>query len=223
MSDTPKIIETKNYIPPKKKKGKKSKNGKKGKAWIIVLASVLAVILVYAVALYMNESHIDSETGLRYRMTSLNTCHIVNVGECKDTEIKVPEKIGLFTVTEIEAGAFSEAEGLKRVEIPATVTKIGMDAFYGCKDLEEVTLPEGITEIAERTFDGCESLAAVAVPKSVTKICPNAFTRSGVTVTYPGTAAEWEAVKKDAGWCRDIVIVCTDGTVDADGNPVTEY
>ncbi|MBR6790177.1 MAG: leucine-rich repeat protein, partial [Oscillospiraceae bacterium] len=63
----------------------------------------------------------------------------------------------------------------------------------------------------------CSSLTSVAFPASVTSIGDCAFLDCGsmTSVTYGGTAAQWDAVSKGATIFPDTVteITCSDGTV----------
>lgn len=79
----------------------------------------------------------------------------------------------------IGAGAFSECENLKKVELPKTVgdseNGLGWAAFCGCVNLEDVNIPENLTGIASNTFQGCRSLKSIKIPAAVTSVMDDAF------------------------------------------------
>lgn len=71
------------------------------------------------------------------------------------------------TVTYIGSNAFSNLNGLKRVEIQGGSTIIDQWAFSYCNALEEVILGEGIREIRMQAFAYNPSLRSVEIPGSV--------------------------------------------------------
>ena len=46
----------------------------------------------------------------------------------------------VYTVTEIEDGAFMNCKKLKKVTIPSNITRIGKNAFKGCKKLKTIII-----------------------------------------------------------------------------------
>lgn len=79
----------------------------------------------------------------------------------------------------VGAGAFSECENLKKVELPKTMgdceNGLGWAAFRGCINLEEVNIPENLTGIASETFKNCRSLKSIKIPASVETILDKDF------------------------------------------------
>lgn len=180
----------------------------------VIIAFIAALALIIAGAVYVSSAHTDPATGLQYKISPNSfTCRIVSAAKCEESEIKVPEKIGLYTVTEISGSAFARIDGLKKVEIPETVTKIDVSAFYESKNLEEVKLPSGITEIAPDMFFGCKSLKTIAIPDSVTYIGTSAFEESGLTEIHIG-----ENIKFIDNWafseCFSLTEIEIPGTVE---------
>lgn len=68
----------------------------------------------------------------------------------KTSDIKIPEQIDGFPVTEIAINSFS-FQGLEKVDIPDSVTTIGMSAFIGNK-LKSVKLPRNLESLGEYAF-----------------------------------------------------------------------
>lgn len=73
-------------------------------------------------------------------------------------EVVIPSTYKGLPVKQIDSGAFSDCEGLKKVVIPDSVTEISYRAFYNCTNLTQLTIPENIEAIDTGAFDGCEKL-----------------------------------------------------------------
>ncbi len=75
-----------------------------------------------------------------------------------------------FTVTEISAKAFSQAENIETLKVGNSVTTIGESTFYCCTSLAKVELGSGLTALANSLFSGCEALKEVDIangPESI--------------------------------------------------------
>ncbi len=80
------------------------------------------------------------------------------------------------------------------VTIPASVTEVYKYALLG-SDVTSVTIAKTVTELGNAVFKNCDDL---------------------VTITYGGTKAEWEALKKGTDWDLNTgvyTVVCTDETI----------
>ena len=86
------------------------------------------------------------------------------------TEVILPEGI-----EKINAGAFSYATKLEKINIPSSVKEIGNAAFYYCGSLTNITISKGVTSIGNRAFEMCSSLSSITIPDSVTSIGNRAF------------------------------------------------
>jgi hypothetical protein len=80
-----------------------------------------------------------------------------------------------FTVTSIEASAFSGCSGLTGVSIPNGVTLIPNEAFGWCSSLASVSLPASVTTIGANAFFYCLALTNVVIPSSVSYLANEAF------------------------------------------------
>ena len=94
-------------------------------------------------------------------------------------KIVIPETVTYsgktYSVTSIDASAFSGDSGLTSVTIPNSVTSIGSSAFSGCSGLTSVTIPNSVTSIGSEAFENCSGLTSVTIPSSVTSIGSSAF------------------------------------------------
>jgi len=117
-------------------------------------------------------------------------------GPKTETEFIVPA-----SVTEIGSGAFSGADHLTGIILPAKLEFIDYDAFYNCKGLTSIVIPSGVIEIAEYAFDSCLNLKKIELPLSLSYIGEDAFhrCRSLTEVVYEGTAEMWEDIEIEFG------------------------
>ena len=120
--------------------------------------------------------------GVTYSVTSIEAYAFSGCSGL--TSIEIPN-----SVTAIGSSAFTGCSGLTSVTIPNSVTTIGMEAFYGCSGLTSVTIPNSVTTIEYHAFRDCSSLTSIIIPNSVTSIGVNAFYGcSGLTsVTIPNS------------------------------------
>ena len=114
--------------------------------------------------------------GLAYAISQEGqTCAIIGIGTCTDTEIYIPAKIDGYSVTVIRLGAFNNCNMLTNITLPEGIISIEEDAFSGCINLTSITIPNSVTNIDEFAFRGCIGLTNVKIPKSVTNIGVGAF------------------------------------------------
>ena len=114
--------------------------------------------------------------GLRYKINAdKETCEIVALGQCRDTELVIPETMDGYRVTGIAKEAFKEREKITSVFIPDSVTSIGDYAFSGCRNLTSVVIGDAVTSIGIYAFYHCHALASVTLGASVENIGTYAF------------------------------------------------
>ena len=123
--------------------------------------------------------------------------YAVSAGKTKFLEeIVIPATYNGKAVTKILDGAFSLADNLKSITIPAGVTEIGNSAFYACESLTSITIPESVKVIGLDAFRECTSLESITIPKSLTSIEENSFYGCDIkTVNYAGTKEDWEMIQ----------------------------
>lgn len=137
---------------------------------------------------------------LKYRPSGDGTYYIVSgIGDCKDTDIFIPEVHNELPVKAIDNFAFYECKDLTSITLPACITAIGREAFSGCVRLESIAIPDGVETIGERAFSNCRNLTLMVLPKSLTKIGDSVFSNceSLVDLTIPFVGASRDATNAD--------------------------
>lgn len=140
------------------------------------------------------------------------------------TEITIPSK-----VTEIAKSAFA-GTAIKSLTIPASVTTVGEQAFGECQKLETVRYSGKV--IGDRMFVRCIKLKNFTITKSTTELIGGCFNycESLTQITYEGSLAEWDAVKKNTNWDGHssstvdsplVRIQCLDGYMEYDADAKT--
>ena len=106
---------------------------------------------------------------------------------------------GLETIGE---KAFMYCTALDTIVIPDSVKTIHTGAFMGCYNLTEATLGAGLEKINNDVFFECYSLEVVDITSKITSIGGWAFFDCDLltTITYPGTAADWNAMSFGDYW-----------------------
>ena len=133
----------------------------------IAILVLLVLMLLTAVIEYLLPDVMD------YTVNSdQQTCTITGARNPDDIVLRIPKKIGKYTVTQIAPNAFSNGK-MDFVVIPETVSKIGEKAFYECSELIWVIGLEkctSLTTIEEQTFTYCESIRKITLPESIKTI-----------------------------------------------------
>ena len=98
--------------------------------------------------------------------------------------------------------AFMYCTSLDTIVIPDSVKNIYTGAFMGCYNLTEATLGAGLEKINNDVFFECYSLEVVDITSKITSIGGWAFFDCDLltTITYPGTAADWNAMSFGDYW-----------------------
>ncbi len=97
--------------------------------------------------------------GLEYTLNADDLSYsVTGMGDCKDTDIIIPETHEERPVTAIGDKAFYKNTTITSVTIPNSVATIGQYVFYNCSRLTSVTIGSGVTSIGGATFNGCKGL-----------------------------------------------------------------
>ena len=116
-------------------------------------------------------------------------------GEYHESSYIIPEFIKngneIYTVTEIDEGAFSKEGTINDIQFPNTLKKIGKGAFTNCM-LEKIVLPDGIEELCDWAFSFCGrnpnvfsvvnkacTIQEIYLPSSLKKIGKDCFRACG--------------------------------------------
>ena len=139
------------------------------------------------------------------------------------TELKIPER-----VTELGVNAFA-GTAIKSVTVPSSVVTVGAMAFSECQYLE--TVRYGGKVISDRMFVRCTKLKNLTLTKNVKEIVGGCFNycESLNQITYEGSLADWNAVKKNTNWDSHAIdiesplakIQCLDGYMEYAANTKT--
>ena len=99
----------------------------------------------------------------------------------------VPETVTVsgtsYSVTSVDAFAFSDCTELTSVTLPSSITVIGWGAFSGCSNLKNVTLGTNVSLIAPEAFSGCTALASIKSQNDAAPSIYHASTVDGVNHT----------------------------------------
>ncbi len=104
-------------------------------------------------------------------------------------KITIPDKIGKYTVTEIDE---TRLGGFSSITVPDTVTTINQSAFLGDLLLEEVNFGANsqLKLIDQWAFQDCRSLKSITIPASVETIAYGAFNNSDQKLVGGGEVDE---------------------------------
>ena len=154
-----------------------------------------------------------SDTIDGYVVTEIGTSAFAN--QTSIQTVKFPANL-----KQIGVKAFENCTGLLEVTLPDTITGAGQYCFSGytalkkavlnkgrinivygmfanCTSLTEVVIPDTVENVAKYAFINCRSLTHLNLPASLKLIDMHAFDGAGITtITYAGTKAQWQKVKK---------------------------
>ncbi|MBQ8409192.1 MAG: leucine-rich repeat domain-containing protein, partial [Clostridia bacterium] len=123
------------------------------------------------------------------------TCTLVSIGTCTDTEIVIPSTSpDGYKVTVIGSAALLR-QPITSVTIPNSIILIEKKAFEGCTSLVNVKIPSSVIELGQDAFFGCSSLQSVSI--SASKIGSSAF-RSCSSLTSVKFSSEVKEIGNQA-------------------------
>ncbi|MBQ3527460.1 MAG: leucine-rich repeat domain-containing protein, partial [Clostridia bacterium] len=151
------------------------KKTRKGKLLALLLAAVILARLIPFGAINIFAGTTDD--GWKYTLSGTTLSITGYTGS--ETELVVPETIGLYTVTRIGDSAFSGNKNIKSIDLSnCTALKyIGSYAFNNCSNLESISIPTYTDdnvivnnpdanrnlEIGSTVFAGCTNLRSVYI------------------------------------------------------------
>ena len=121
------------------------------------------------------EADKNASLGLTFALNDdKNSYSVVDLGNCKDTNVIIPRYYKGLPVTKIDDGAFLNRAEITSVIVPEGVLNIGDGAFRECISLTSITLPSTLTSIGEYAFYNC-ALSVVVLPEGLGEIKQYAF------------------------------------------------
>ena len=153
-----------------------------------LICAALVAALLGTVCLCCTGCEKASE-GLLYESNGDGTCTLVDIGECTDTVLRVPETApGGERVTAVSAYAFAGNTTLTALYLPRSVQMVEESAFAGCTALQSVCFCEGLKEISGNAFSGCTALQSVTTEGMTEEVTLQTEQKNAagqnVTVTY---------------------------------------
>ncbi len=104
----------------------------------VIASTAEYALTVGAVNHIYTPEYIAYSAGLEFESNGDGTCYLIGIGECTDTEIKIPaQSPNGDAVIGIDRNAFS-GEAITSVSIPKSVEEIGRNAFSNCTSLTDV-------------------------------------------------------------------------------------
>lgn len=99
-----------------------------------------------------------------------NACMLTEIGGENVGELKIPEKLGGYTVITIAPAICKGREDIEALEIPDTVEEIGEEAFAKCSRMRTLKIGKGLRAVGENgyhsgtgTFHACTGLETIEV------------------------------------------------------------
>ncbi len=135
----------------------------------IISAALVAALLGTSIMSGTVLAAKKTDSGLTYKVSGKNATITGYKGT--STKVKIPKKIGKYTVTKIGKNAFLGNTKIKSVSVPKTVTAIEYGAFGGADKLTKVTVASDskLKSIGTWAF-GRSGIKSFVMPDSVNKI-----------------------------------------------------
>ena len=188
------------------------------KKLILSVAAAICSFAAFAGAAQSGMTYVDTKTSIVWKFTGsreyaepgLWTAAIEGAemmdGSAVSNNLVIPEKLGEYTVTKINADAFKNNTGITGVTLPATIASIHGNAFNGstleknaigedCSkpfiigdflitykgSAQTFTTPAGVKKIAEKAFfNSPNALTDIVLSDEVVLVCQDAFNRGNV-------------------------------------------
>ena len=139
------------------------------------MKKILALLVVAVMSFVLSACNIDDEkyapNGLAYKINDdRQTCTITGIGNCTDTVVEIPEKIGKYKVTVVGKDAFLDQTQITDISLPNGLLSIEESAFYGCHGLTEIVIPNTVTFAGVYAFGVCDNLKSIRLSSNLVEI-----------------------------------------------------
>lgn len=106
--------------------------------------------------------HVKGSEGLAYTVhDDQETCTVIGMGTCVDTELIIPTYIEGYKVTAIADNAFANCDTITSLYVSDYVKTIGEKAFLSCVSLRNITFPASLQTIGDSAFHCCSNVENV--------------------------------------------------------------
>jgi hypothetical protein len=142
---------------------------------IIYLTFIIFIFSAILTAVISYKFTITAETSGSFEYTVTDgKATITKYTSPKDTEIIIPDKLGIYPVVAITASAFADCL-VENLEIPDTITKLPTDAFFYCKNIKTVKIPVSVTSIQSDSFDTNIKFTVIGIQGSYAETYANKY------------------------------------------------
>lgn len=142
---------------------------------ISALLSVILVLSLFPASVFAADIILNVTEGDYTYVVWNGEAKITNCDESITGSIVVPDTLGGYPVTKIDAYAFQSCSDLTSVKIPEGITTLGDQAFSWCENLKYVELPQSLEIIEKTAFYYCTALQEIVIPDGVREIGSGAF------------------------------------------------
>ena len=113
--------------------------------------------------------------GIRYQVISAQAVMVLGAESVVNGKVSLPPTVPYkekeYSVTTINAGAFSNSSNLSGIDLPNTLIRIGGKAFQSCSSLKSIIIPASVTSLDNDIFDNCTSLETIDVATDNDRYC----------------------------------------------------
>ncbi len=196
------------------------------KKTISILLSVSIIMSIFA---FSDINAFADENDFKYSV--INGSAVINGYTGNAKSLDIPEKLGGFTVTKVDANTFFYAKELENVNFPGTVTNISPSVFQGYVNIKEISVDDSNKNYSSKDgalFNKSQSELIIypkgnertsyTIPETVETICSFAFygaeNLSGIVIPNSVKTIEYYAFES----CTSITEITLPASVSSIGD-----